>query len=202
MFLKGKDVILKMGGVAIAAAKSCEVNVEAKTIDTASPTDGAWESSIPGRKAWTASCSHLVVAIADSVDMVGQVVTLTFQPMSDVQFADTVNNPTIDSGTPSTTGKLVFDTVRKDFLWRYSPAAGVQIFFQNFAWKPALLVGGFYYNQATAKTYQWDGTTMNVVQALTGTAIVRQWKGTFTLGNLAQGSYSFKGSGPLVVPTT
>lgn len=32
---------------------------------------------------------------------------------------------------------------------------------------------------------------------LSGSAICKQWRGTFTRGNLAQGSYSFLGSGPL-----
>lgn len=32
---------------------------------------------------------------------------------------------------------------------------------------------------------------------LTGQAIVKSWRSTGTLGNLAQGTYSFRGSGPL-----
>lgn len=32
---------------------------------------------------------------------------------------------------------------------------------------------------------------------LTGTAIIKQWKATGTLGNLAQGSFAFRGTGPL-----
>lgn len=130
MILKGKNVILKMGGVAIAAAKSCDVNVSADLIKVSSPSDGAWEHSIAGRKSWSASCSHLVTQISDSVGMIGQTVTLTFQPVD-------------DSGTP-----------------------------------------------------------LANISALTGTAIVKTWKGTFTVGNLAQGSYSFDGSGPLAVPAT
>lgn len=37
---------------------------------------------------------------------------------------------------------------------------------------------------------------------LVGTAIMNQVKQTATIGNLAQGSFSLKGSGPLAAPTT
>lgn len=201
MFIKGKDVILKMGGTAIAAAKSCDVNIQADLIKVSSPTDGAWEHSIAGRKSWSASCSHLVTQIASSAAMVGQTVTLTFQPTSDVEFSGTVSNPTVESGTPPNSGYLVFDTTRKDFLWAHAPVQGVLIYFQNFDWKPALIRGAYYYNRTAAKCYQWDGTTMNEVSALTGSAIVKQWKGTFTTGNLAQGSFSFEGTGAFSTPT-
>ena len=202
MFIKGKDVILKMGGTAIAAAKSCDVNIQADLIKVSSPTDGGWEHSIAGRKSWSASCSHLVTQIANSAAMVGQTVTLTFQPTSEVVFYGTVNNPTLTSGTaPSNSGNMVFDTTRKEFLWVYFPAPGVTLYFEDFDGKPALIVGAYYYNRTANKCYQWSGSTMNEVQALTGSAIVKQWKGTFSLSNLAQGSYSFEGTGALSTPT-
>ena len=201
MFIKGKDVILKMGGTAIAAAKSCDVNIQSDLIKVASPTDGGWEHSIAGRKSWSASCSHLVTQIASSAAMVGQTVTLTFQPTSEVQYDGIVNSPTLTTGSPPPTGTLVFDAIRKEFLWRHRPAPDVEIYFEDFDWKPALIVGAYYYNTATSKTYRWDGTAMNEVQALTGSAIVKQWKGTFSQSNLAQGSYSFEGTGALNTAT-
>mgnify|MGYP006923253174 CR=1 FL=1 len=201
MYLKGRQVILMMGGVAIAAAKSCDVNIQVNTIKTASSTDGSWESSTPGRKSWSASCSHLVTQIADSAEMVGQTVTLKFQPMGDVTFYGITNNPTLATGTPPSSGYVVWDAIRKDFLWKHVPAPGVDVYFQNFSWKPALVVGNYYYNTVTSKTYTWTGSDLSEVSALTGSAIVKQWKGTFTTGNLAQGSYSFEGTGPLATPT-
>lgn len=190
-----------MGGTAIAAAKSCDVNIQADLIKVSSPTDGGWEHSIAGRKSWSASCSHLVTQIADSAAMVGQTVTLTFQPTSEVVFSGTVSNPTITSGTAPSSGNMVFDTTRKEFLWTYSPAPGVTLYFQDFDGKPALVVGAYYYNRTANKCYQWSGTTMNEVSALTGSAIVKQWKGTFSQSNLAQGSYSFEGTGALNTAT-
>ena len=190
-----------MGGVAIAAAKSCDVNIQANTIKTASPTDGSWENSIPGRKSWSASCSHLVTQIADSAGMVGQTVTLKFQPMGDVTFYGITNNPTLSTGTPPSTGYVVWDAIRKDFLWKHVPAPGVEVYFQNFSWKPALVVGNYYYNNVTSKTYTWTGSDLSEVSALTGSAIVKQWKGTFSTSNLAQGSFAFEGTGALSTPT-
>ena len=130
MIIHGRNIILLAGGVAIAAAKSCDLYVSAKSIPIASPSDGQWDDSIPWRKSWKASCSHLVTQISDSVAMVGQTVTLLFQPVDD------------------------------------------------------------------------SGTALSNVSALQGTAIVKSWKGTFTLFNLAQGSFSFEGTGALAVPTT
>ena len=201
MFIKGKDVILKMGGTAIAAAKSCDVNIQSDLIKVSSPTDGGWEHSIAGRKSWSASCSHLVTQIASSAAMVGQTVTLTFQPTSDVTFSGTVSNPTLASGMAPNSGYMVFDTTRLEFLWVYLPAPGVTIYFEDFDGKPALIVGAYYYDRTANKCYQWSGTAMNEVQALTGSAIVKQWKGTFSQSNLAQGSYSFEGTGALSTPT-
>ena len=201
MFIKGKDVILKMGGTAIAAAKSCDVNIQADLIKVSSPTDGGWEHSIAGRKSWSASCSHLVTQIASSAAMVGQTVTLTFQPTSEVAFSGTVSNPTLTSGTPPSSGNMVFDTTRKEFLWVHFPAPGVTLYFEDFDGKPALIRGAYYYDRTADKCYQWSGTAMNEVQALTGSAIVKQWKGTFSQSNLAQGSYSFEGTGALSTPT-
>ena len=201
MFIKGKDVILKIGGTAIAAAKSCDVNIQADLIKVSSPTDGGWEHSIAGRKSWSASCSHLVTQIASSAAMVGQTVTLTFQPTSEVVFSGTVSNPTLTSGTPPSSGNMVFDTTRKEFLWVHFPAPGVTLYFEDFDGKPALIRGAYYYDSTANKCYRWDGTTMNEVQALTGSAIVKQWKGTFSQSNLAQGSYSFEGTGALSTPT-
>ena len=201
MFIKGKDVILKIGGTAIAAAKSCDVNIQADLIKVSSPTDGGWEHSIAGRKSWSASCSHLVTQIASSAAMVGQTVTLTFQPTSEVAFSGTVSNPTLTSGTPPSSGNMVFDTTRKEFLWVHFPAPGVTLYFEDFDGKPALIRGAYYYDRTADKCYQWSGTAMNEVQALTGSAIVKQWKGTFSQSNLAQGSYSFEGTGALSTPT-
>jgi hypothetical protein len=60
MILKGNDLIISSGDIALAAAKSCTIEVAGETIKVASPTSGDWEDSIPGRKSWNISTSHLL----------------------------------------------------------------------------------------------------------------------------------------------
>ena len=60
MILHGRNLIIKTGGVAIAAAKSASIKVNAETIPVSSPMDGQWKHSIVGRKSWSVSTSHLI----------------------------------------------------------------------------------------------------------------------------------------------
>ena len=47
-------------GVAIAGAKSCELNVQCDTIEKASQTSGRWREFLPGRLEWSLTTGHLV----------------------------------------------------------------------------------------------------------------------------------------------
>lgn len=58
--LQGRNLIIAINGSTIAAAKSCTVDVQADTIKVSSPTDGAWEHIIAGRKSWQVQTSHLM----------------------------------------------------------------------------------------------------------------------------------------------
>jgi hypothetical protein len=58
--LQGRNLIIAINGSTIAAAKSCSVDVQADTIKVSSPTDGAWEHIIAGRKSWQVQTSHLM----------------------------------------------------------------------------------------------------------------------------------------------
>jgi len=78
MIIHGRDLIVKQGGVAIAGARSCELNVSGEAIETSSPTRGRWRTYIPGRKGWSVTANHLVTAVASNAAKVGTVVTLTF----------------------------------------------------------------------------------------------------------------------------
>lgn len=64
MVINGKNLIIKFNGAVIAAAKSCAVEVQTNTMEVSSATDGQWEHSIVGRKAWSFSTDHLVVPSA------------------------------------------------------------------------------------------------------------------------------------------
>lgn len=124
MILHGRNLIIKVGGVAIAAARSCEINIQTDEIETASPDDGSWKYVIAGRKSWSINVSYLV-----------------------------------PSGTFPTSAQMVGTTVTLNVS---------------------------------------DGSVQ-----MQGSALVKAWKATGTLGNLTQGSFQFDGNGPLseVTPT-
>ena len=122
MIIHGNNVILASAttGVAFGAAKSCELDVQADTMETSTPSNGEWKTYLVGRKSWNMSLSHLVEGVKTNAMTVGQVITVQFG----IRGSDSV---------------------------------------------------------------------------LQGTAIVENWKVTATRGNLAQGSFKLKGSGPLTI---
>ena len=78
MIIHGKNLILKVNGVAVAGARSCELTVQAEEIEVSSASQGRWREFIAGRKEWTMSCSQLVSEIENNADMVGQTVSVSF----------------------------------------------------------------------------------------------------------------------------
>lgn len=122
MVILGRKLIITIDGVAIAGAKSCDIDIQSGDIEVASATQQDWREFIAGRKDWSVTCGHLIPAtgtpLRSNASMVGAKVTLTMQ------------------------------------------------------------------------TDQADDT-------LTGQAIVRQWRVAGAEGSLANGSFSFRGSGPL-----
>ena len=67
MALLGKNLqILKpvSGGYSpiIAAARSCEINIDGDQLEVSSPNDGAWQHFIAGRKGWSISVGYLLGA--------------------------------------------------------------------------------------------------------------------------------------------
>lgn len=119
MILHGRNLIIKAGGVAIAAARSCDITITTDEIETASPSDGQWKHVIAGRKSWSVNVSFLVPSgdFPTEAQMVGTTVTLNVSDDSNSQ--------------------------------------------------------------------------------MQGSALVKAWKATGTLGNLTQGSFQFTGNGPL-----
>ena len=67
-----------MDGVAVAAAKSCDIDLSCDVVETASASDGEYRTYITGRKKWDVSVSYLVTtAFATIALKVGDTVTLT-----------------------------------------------------------------------------------------------------------------------------
>ena len=192
-------MIIKAGGVAIAAAKSCTVKIQAKTIETSSPADGQWEHSIIGRKAWSVNTNHLVTSIAESVAMVGTTVTL------DVQLANTgeafngfVNNVSVYpqplSGTPTA---IYWDKTLKKFVGYINPAPGAEIYFDSWTNSQAYTSPNAYdlfsYNGVT---YTWKSNELTA-EKLTGTAHIKSWSCSGAVRGLMTGSFDFEGTGAL-----
>jgi hypothetical protein len=213
MILHGKDIILLADGVAIAAAKSCELNISADIIKTSSPSDGAWETSIAGRKSWNASCSQLVTSITNGLEMVGTVVTLRMQVrgMVGLPFSGTASDVTITSGTAPGITAITWDTTNKRFIAVYVNGQTTRFYT---SWNATSHWGSSAdYNEAPAGTQFYNEiggandvyiktATDLILEALQGNAIVKGWKCTATVGNLAQGSFQFQGAGALTNPTT
>lgn len=78
MIIHGRNILIYQDGVAIAAAKSCEIHVGCEKIPIASPDTGDWEDNIAGRKNWTVRMNTLVVSVYDHLMNIGSRVKLTF----------------------------------------------------------------------------------------------------------------------------
>ena len=122
MAILGNNIIVYMGGTAIAGTKSDELKVDCETIKIANATNQDWEHIIAGRKSWSLNVSWLVLANTD---------------------------------------------VRK-----------------------ALQVG-------STVTIKFKGRNATDANGLQGSAIIKTCKITAIRGNLAQGSFTFAGNGPL-----
>jgi hypothetical protein len=57
----GKDLIVKVGGTAIAAAKSCEISKDTEMIETCSTTSGTDKEFYPGKSSWQVTVNFFVV---------------------------------------------------------------------------------------------------------------------------------------------
>lgn len=80
----GQHLIVSANGTALAASKSCSIDVTAAAIPVSSPDDGEWEHNIAGRMAWKVTTSHLIpssssgTAVSDFLRKPGAIATLSF----------------------------------------------------------------------------------------------------------------------------
>ena len=202
MIIHGKDIIIKADGTVIAAATSCELDVSADVIKTASPTDGQWKHGIAGRKSWSASCSHLVTDILDPVQMIGTEVSLTVNMVNiglPIRYYLTTS-PTVESQSPLSVDFVVWDDQAKRFLGCRDSLSILNRKYYN-VWtgcEPYTNApnGSMFYIASTGATYRLTANGLSE-DKLSGPAIVKEWKLTASRGNLAQGSFRFEGVGPL-----
>lgn len=202
MIIHGNNLIVSVGNTAIAAAKSCELNVAADTIEVASPNIGDWRAFVVGRKNWNVNVGYLLTPLYVTArpTLVGESVILTFSVR---QPGDTLNFAGIDAPASvqlRTTGAV-------DSVW-WHPTMHMFVglvgstYYQQW---PSKESDGYanpnsadtYHNTTDSKDYIFDGSQLIVNAKLRGNAIVTGVKMTGTRGNLATGSVTFKGSGAL-----
>lgn len=81
MAVLGNNIIVLMGGTAIAGTKSDELKVDCETIEIASATDQGWVHYLAGRKSWSLNVGWLLLANTDvrKALQVGSSVTIKFK---------------------------------------------------------------------------------------------------------------------------
>ena len=205
--LHGRNLIIKAGGVAIAAAKSCDINVQCEEIETASPSTGAWRTALTGRKSWSVSTNQLVRSIVRPTSMVGTTVSLSMEIADDMDalaFNGFVDNPTVQiQSLAELPARFLWDTTRNRFLGESSASTVLnRRYYLNWNPDPGFL------SPADYATFKYNGNVYFfhnnalTIEKMTGNANVVNWRATGTLGNLAQGSFQFMGKGALTNPTT
>lgn len=61
----GNNIIVFMGGTAIAATKSDEIQVDGEAIEIANASEQDWKSHIAGRRSWSLNVNWLITAVTD-----------------------------------------------------------------------------------------------------------------------------------------
>ena len=206
MILHGEDIIIKAGGVAIAAAKSCDINITTDTDEIANSSSGKWKQFMIGRSSWQVVVSQLVTTLLSNIQMAGTQTTLEMSVKGDVglPFDGFVNGETTEqqsyAGTPDA---IYWDKTAKKFLGKVG--AINPKYYQNWS-DGAAYISPIDYNfySYNNDTYVYLNSNLNA-DKLSGNAIVITWKCTATRGNLAQGSFEFLGNGaltPVSLPST
>lgn len=227
--LHGRNLIIKAGGEVLGLSKSCTIHVSSATIPVSSPTTADWEESIPGRKKWSVQSSHLMynrgaTKPMDRMDMVGQTIQLSLDMLYEntvkfYGFRDDIQ--TIESGSVAISISfewVYYDTVHQCFVleyggkyynqWTHSDGSinrfafnhvNNNVFYENIGTGE---IKGEYYkaDDKDSSTQTYSLTRRDTVRQ--GNAIVTDWNGTFTRGNLATGNFEFLGTGPLAPLST
>ena len=209
MILHGRHLIIKVGGVDIAAAKSCTINVQAEQIEVSGPTSGEWEEFRNGRKKWTVNCNHLITNIAHNAQLVGTKVSLTccIEGADGLLFNGFVNNPTLESGSLSNPSVIAWDKTRKKFLAGLTHPQYSTLFYESWAGDTQYTSPSDYQafvclSDNSVYTYLNGDLT---AEKMAGDANAESWHVSGAVGSLAQGQFTFRGTGPLTpaaIPTT
>ena len=207
MILHGRNLIIKVGGVAIAAAKSCDISVQCEEIETASPSTGEWRTAIIGRKSWAISTNQLVTSIVRPFSMVGTSVSLDVSIEDEVglPFTGFDENATIQgtgTGEPIT---IFWDKTTKKFFGIFQTGPRTRSAMNlGTGYEAYTNPNGYDVFLCDGHIYSWYNNNLHA-ERLTGSANVVTWRVAGTVGNLAQGSFQFNGNGaltPASLPST
>lgn len=204
----GKNLILYSGGVAVAASKSCTINVQCELMEVSSPTTGAWRTFLAGVKEWSVSCGVMVMAesVVSSALSVGTSVELDVQPLYDeihtlTGFVATGDEVLTDTPASAVNG-IYMDAANGRFVTLLGTYNQRRYFTTEWPNKEAWTVApqqhvAYKFPDASVAPFEWSGTAFAVIPRLKGDAIIQQWEASGVVGSLAQGAFSFKGNGAL-----
>ena len=202
MILHGKNLIIKVDGTPIAAAKDCNISIQRDRHEVSSPAtgDGKWKHYIFKRGSWSVSTGHLVMSITRSAIMVGTTVSLEVLIAANVgsPFNGFVSGVTIQSGSYSGTPQQIYwDKTLKKFVGYTTPSQGVSLYFETWTNSGTYSAPSDYdvftYNNVA---YTWLGNEL-AAEKLTGSADVLRWDCQGSVGHLATGAFEFGGNGAL-----
>ena len=200
MILHGRNLIIKANGVAIAAARSCDITIAVDDIETSSATDGQWKTSMLGRKSWKVNTNHLVPSMARAASMAGTTVALSVElkgDMGGLAFDGFCDNVTIQQSSVAGDVTILWDKTLNKFVARTGNAIQGYLYYQSWSGGTAYMEPSDYdIFVCDGVIYTWYGNTL-AAEKMSGNAHCLTWKCTATIGNLMQGSFEFKGTGPL-----
>ena len=215
--LQGRNLIVKVDGVAIAAAKSCEINIDVDTQEVANAQSGIWRKYMFGRGGWNITTNQLVTTIINPFRMVRTAVTIDVVLSGTLGrgFTGFVDNVELSDGdepaSPTTPAPVMYwDKTRKKFLL-FNRGGNRPPYYAMYSSYYEFEGSERYSSPSNGDLFHCDGTVYSWydgelrMEKLTGSALVTSWKGVFTIGNLAQGSFAFLGNGELsaaALPTT
>lgn len=198
MILHGKNLIIKVDGAPLAAAKSCRLSINAERYEVANPSDGKWRRFIWGRMSWSIQTNHLVTSVSRSAQMTGTTVSIEVGLNgSGIPFGGFVNGVTITTGTYSgTPGAIAWDKTNKQFLaviYGSGTTSYYAAWTNDEAYTDPSPYDLFTFNGIT---YTWFNDDLSA-EKLTGNADVLSWDCQGGVGNLATGAFELGGNGAL-----
>ena len=118
--IKGNDLILSLDGVAIAAAKSCDIKIDTDAQEVANATSGQWRKYMLGRSGWNITSGGLLTSLTNARRLQRSTVALTVSRRNmptGLPFSGLVAPASVlDYGGPDI---IVWDTSRKKFLGEF-----------------------------------------------------------------------------------